>query len=328
MACKTAQLAWALILFSSVSGAALQCLPAPAGFPEVDRAYQTGLSSAPNEAADEARIELGQRLFTDPRLSISGQVSCASCHNPESAFADQRARSVGALGDTLAVNTPSLHNVALKYRMHWQAGGPVKLAQQHTTVLTSTDPVEMGFQSSQLAPLNAEPELLALLRTAHLPLDNTSPSEPKQALDQSAVASLLARYVSTLVCATAFDQFLFSGRTTALTAQQRDGLQLFSSPPRNCHQCHQGPLLGGGLRSKGSAFPAPEHRRKLHDQTVTLNVPSLRQVSHTAPYFADGRAKSLVEVLEHYANGNFADVPGFAMTVQEQQALLAFLASL
>ena len=94
------------------------------------------------------------------------------------------------------------------------------------------------------------------------------------------------------------------------------------------HHCHQGPLLGGGLRSTSARFPAMTSVRTHEGQTLTLNVPSLRQVSQTAPYFFDGRVATLPAVLQQYAQGQFADVPGFPMTAEQEQALLAFLRAL
>ncbi|MFK7914436.1 MAG: cytochrome-c peroxidase [Pseudomonadales bacterium] len=319
-------MSWAMVMAASASAAAQQCLTEPPpGFPEVDLTYQSGLGPPPSDKADQARIALGQRLFSDARLSINSSISCASCHNPAAGFADPRPQSVGALGETLTFNAPTLFNAALKHRLHWQIAGPTRLVEQHASVLTSTDPVEMGFSPARLTPLNRDNELLALLDTAQLASTDSAATTHKQAFDADAVASLLARYVSTLVCATNFDAFLLTDRSSALTAQQRQGLTLFTSAPRNCHHCHQGPLLGGGLRSTSATFPALQSQRHRNGQPVTLNVPALRQIKHTAPYFADGSAQSLEAVLQRYADGDFADQPGFTMSPEEQQALLAFL---
>ena len=323
-----ARIIWALTLAAVASSAWSQCLTTvPAGFPEVDQAFQTEHPQAPTTTARQARIALGQRLFHDSRLSAKGTVSCATCHQPDHAFADPRDVSIGVLGTALPFNAPTLHNAALKYSLHWQANGPERLARQHALVLTSSDPVEMGFSAQLLQPHNADPQLLEWLAQAQLPANNDD-NAVQQRFDQRVVQSLLAAYVSTLVCATPFDRLVFAGDASALNDQQRRGLALFTSAPRNCHHCHQGPLLGGGLRTATVQWPAPVSVRMRNDKPVALNTPALRQVVHTAPYFFDGSVKTLTEVLQQYADGRFPDLPGFAMSPEQQQALLAFLGTL
>jgi cytochrome c peroxidase len=55
--------------------------------------------------------ELGEFIFFDPRLSTSGTVSCATCHDPELSFTDGRSESVGELGILTGRNSPTLWHV-------------------------------------------------------------------------------------------------------------------------------------------------------------------------------------------------------------------------
>lgn len=311
----------ALAVFTLLGSASLvraECLsPVPDGFPQVDLPFQTQLPAAASERVSAARVALGKRLFHDRRLSVNQSTSCATCHDPARAFTDQQPTAIGALGERLPFNAPTLHNAALKFSFNWQPDGPTQLATQHGMVLSSTDPVEMGFSESLLEPHNADPELLALLANAEV--------APAGSFNQTAVQKLLAAFVASLRCATAFDRFLFEGDTNALTEQQRRGLALFTSAPMNCHSCHQGPLLGGGLRTPATAFPAHITARKRAGNTTRLAVPALRRVGQTAPYFFDGSVTTLSEVLDQYAEGRFHDLPGFPMSNLQRQALIAFL---
>jgi len=59
----------------------------------------------------QSKEELGKKLFFDPILSLDQSISCASCHKPEFAFADNQALSLG-VDDSLGVrNTPSVMNM-------------------------------------------------------------------------------------------------------------------------------------------------------------------------------------------------------------------------
>src|ERR1700751_3844983 len=73
----------------------------------------------PDNPMSEAKVALGRRLFFDPRLSVNGRYSCASCHDPSRAFSDGRARAVGATGETLPHSALALVNVAYNVSFGW-----------------------------------------------------------------------------------------------------------------------------------------------------------------------------------------------------------------
>lgn len=290
----------------------------------MDLSFQTGLARA-TSAVERARSQLGQRLFNDGRLSITGQYSCASCHLPELAFTDGIERSRGALGDALPHNAPTLFNAALKHQYNWRTGGPVRLHQQHEIPLTHTTPVELGFNVRLLQPLNRDLQLLRMLELANLP---EAQGKQEVVFTEPLITALLAHYVSTLSCATAFDRFLFSGDEQALSTSARAGLQLFTSAELDCSGCHRGPLLGGGLRTRTHSFAAITVQRRRGDAVIELHTPSLRQVSRTAPYLFDGSLPSLDAVISQYESGEGTELPPVALSPQERRDLLAFLRTL
>src|SRR6185436_14696226 len=67
----------------------------------------------------EEGVELGRRLFFDPRLSINNRQSCASCHQPGRAFSESRAVSLGAEGTAGTRNAMPLVNLAWKSAFFW-----------------------------------------------------------------------------------------------------------------------------------------------------------------------------------------------------------------
>lgn len=298
----------------------------PAGFPSASIAWHSGWQPAASTAAQATRIALGKALFADPRLSGNGSQSCASCHQQAAHLAEHRPRAVGSTGQALAANTPTLYNSALKFRLEWQANGPERLFEQHRRPLTGADPIEMGLGPPQLAELNQDTGLRQQLIDAQLPKGTTTDSQLEFTLN--IVTRLIAGYVTTLRCATAFDRLLYEDDQQAMSAAARRGLALFSSERLQCASCHRGPLLGGGLRGPQAAVAAVVHRRQRAGKLVPLATPSLRGVAHTAPYYFDGSAATLGTVLDDYARGQIHDIEGFTLRGTERADLLAFLETL
>ena len=119
----------------------------PPGFPEPVVPADNPMSPA--------KVELGRRLFHDPRLSRTGTLSCATCHEPRRAFSDGRPRSAGATGEEHRRNAPSLANVAYLPSLTWANPGLRSLERQVVTPLFGERPVEHGLagQDDALAML-------------------------------------------------------------------------------------------------------------------------------------------------------------------------------
>src|SRR5207302_1370969 len=74
---------------------------------QLPRGFPTPAVPADNPMS-EAKVALGQRLFFDSRLSVTGRSSCASCHDPARSFSDGRPVAIGALGEALPHNALAL----------------------------------------------------------------------------------------------------------------------------------------------------------------------------------------------------------------------------
>jgi len=167
---------------------------------------------------------------------------------------------------------------------------------------------------------NAEPTYQALFRDAF-------PESPS-ATTINKIVFALASFCRTLISGDSpYDRYL-AGDTTALTAQQRNGLALFEGERFECFHCHRGthlsvsyrdaqtplgslqyPFFNNGLYNVDGQGSYPAYDQGLYNVTFhrdhrgLYRPPSLRNVALTAPYMHDGSIATLREVVQHYAAG-------------------------
>ncbi|WP_165839960.1 cytochrome-c peroxidase [Motiliproteus coralliicola] len=259
-----------------------------------------------------AKINLGRQLFFDKRLSIDGTVACGSCHQlTGSAYgADRQTVSTGIDEQRGSRNAPTVLNAAFQRRLFWD-GRAESLEQQALGPLTN--PLEMGMPSLEAVVnrVRDTPEYAAQFRTAF-------PQQPQISSDN--IAKAIASYERTLITPnTAYDRFV-GGEESALTPQQLRGMALFESI--GCVLCHSGPNFSSaslfdndnGLRLF-PANPDTEYQSKyrlIEDRGAVADdedakvgvwrVPSLRNVSKTAPYFHNGSVDTLDEAVRVMAS--------------------------
>lgn len=174
------------------------------------------------------KIDLGKLLFFDPRLSGDNQMSCATCHIPEKAFADGLKTAKGAGGKSLKRNTQSLLNVGL-YTVYFWDGRASSLEQQALTPIAAAD--EMNQDPDELVrELSAVPGYAKQFQSAF-----------GTGVNKDGIAQALAAFERTLVTRNSpFDLFL-AGDKSALSEEGREGWQLFRDA--GCIRCHSGPAL-------------------------------------------------------------------------------------
>src|SRR5881396_3154247 len=115
----------------------------PAGFPEPAVPADNPMSAA--------KVALGAKLFSDVRLSITGKHSCQSCHVPERGFTDGLRVAKGALDEELALNSPTLFNVAYNASLGWRDASVRTLEQQMRGPLFNEHPRELGLAGRESA---------------------------------------------------------------------------------------------------------------------------------------------------------------------------------
>jgi cytochrome c peroxidase len=291
----------------------------PAGFP------------VPAVPADNpmsfAKVALGEVLFSDPRLSITGKYSCQSCHSPERAFTDGLPRSRGATGEALPLNAPTLFNVAYNASYGWHDPNVRTLEQQMRGPLFNDHPRELGLAGREH---ELERELTADAALARSFAAAFPGDEAPVTMDNMIRA--VAAYERTLLSGGApFDRYVFAGDHGALSERQKAGMQLFFSERTGCAGCHSGINFNG----EWVDGEHPEATPIFADTGtgVAVRVPTLRNLPVTAPFMHDGRFATLDAVLDHYerlATDPKADtrLRRAPLTTVELQQLQAFLLSL
>ena len=260
-----------------------------------------------NPLTQEA-VELGRRLFYDPRLSANGKVSCSTCHQQRLAFTDGRSTSVGVSDKPLEFNSMTLANLLWGPQRYFWNGRAASLEDQALVPLQHPD--EMAQDLERLAKqLRADARYRELFQTAYGEISSRT------------IIRALASFERTLVsCNSRYDQFL-RGEIT-FNAPEELGRKLFMALPdvkvslrgANCIDCHSQFLTGGAsARYDGFSNNGLDDEEHLQAglQTVTgkpehrgmFKVPTLRNIALTAPYMHDGRFKTLEEVLDHYDSG-------------------------
>lgn len=289
---------WAIFAVSAADAAQWEALPTEAPAP------------ADNPTTAE-KIELGKMLYFDPRLSSTGTVSCFSCHNVMEGGDDHRPTSIGVHGHVGGRNAPSVWNAAFLSTQFWD-GRAATLEDQAKG--PPANPIEMGM-----------PNLDAVIdRIRHIPgyqpyFQRAFGGDAAVTLDNAAKA--IAAYERTLITPnSAYDRYA-QGDEKALTEQQVRGLQTFAEV--GCTSCHQGATFAGPKLPAGTGFfmkfptyaDSPFVARydlladqgrasatgKAEDQHL-WRVPTLRNLTHTAPYFHNGLVHTIDEAVRVMAS--------------------------
>ncbi|HEX9398284.1 MAG TPA: cytochrome c peroxidase [Burkholderiales bacterium] len=239
-------------------------------------------------------IELGERLFYEPRLSGTGSVLCATCHVPYRGWQDGRATSFGLEpGDR---NTPTLLNVAFQRRFGWDGARDSLWSQSIRPLL---DTREMRSSAKEIGAFIRNDFLSGYERAFGRP----PPDDDGELLAD--VGRALAAFQETLVSGrTPFDDFrdaLENQKANAYPENAKRGLRIFVGKG-GCSACHSGPLFTSGER-------------------VEFRVPGLRNVALTAPYLHDGRLSALSDAARHALKKDF-------LTEAELGDLVIFLQTL
>lgn len=319
--------------------AALCAKAAAAGFPTgervpaaepADRAWQLGEPPAPgHNATTPARVALGRALFFDPRLSGNGTISCATCHNPALGWSDGLRTGVGINGTVLGRATPTVINTAYNTQFMWD-GRKRSLEDQALGPMTTPEEMKTDF-SAAVGLLRSVPGYRTMFQAAY----------PGEEIAGETVAKAIAAFERTVISRDSrFDRWV-AGDRRALTLAEWRGYQVFKDPARgNCMACHKAPnFTDNGYHNIGIAHaPGQEDLGRFKHRPVAalkgaFKTPTLRDVALTAPYFHNGSAATLMDVVEHYARGGddtsnlSPDIRKLTLTPGDKQDLVAFMLS-
>jgi cytochrome c peroxidase len=308
----------AIILGQSVTQAQEQFLangplppmPVPADSPQTD-----------------AKIRLGAQLYFDTRLSADNTISCASCHDPRTGWANPHPTDTGIRGQVGGRNSGTVINAGYMRYQFWdgreeslegQAVGPIH------------NPIEMGeTHENVVRKLNAIPgyrEQFQAVFGTDVTIDN--------------IAKAIASFERSIVSGPApFDLYL-RGDHSAMSPAAVRGMGLFNGKA-HCTPCHSGPLFSNqGFHNIGVGMDKekPDLGRFNHTSDPAdkgrFKVPTLRNIAETPPYLHNGSEKTLLDVVNYYDRGGIPN-PGLDplivplhLTSQEKADLVAFLEAL
>ena len=273
-----------------------------AGSISVAFAWETLPTVAPAPADNpttEEKVELGKMLYHDPRLSSTGTVSCASCHNTQLGGEDNRPNSMGVNGQTGGRSAPTVWNSAFNAVQFWDGRAASLEAQAAGPV---TNPIEMGMKSWD--------DVVARLQTIDGYKLAFEQAFGKDSISKDNATKAIAAYERTLITPNSpYDKYV-AGDKSALTAQQVRGMNTVEE--LGCTGCHSGPAFNGpGMFHKfpanNNAFYAAKYHfkndkglaevSKKPDDEHLWKVPTLRNIALTAPYFHNGAVKTLDEAV-------------------------------
>lgn len=262
------------------------------------------------------RIELGRKLFFDPRLSapvnVGGRlvhtVSCATCHDPDMGWADHNPLAVGVLGRTGTRNSPSIVNAAY-HPLVFHDGRTVGTSDQSLQPLANR--LEMGDQSESQAinRIRRIPGYVALFQLAYGPGRNGG-----SPVDRDRFAHAVAAFETTIISFDAPIDRRLAGDVDALTPAAEIGFGIFQAA--NCASCHKPPLFtdrafhnnGMEFASRSRAndsgrFGVLPQNQRTNDTVRAFKTGGLREVSRSFPYAHNGAFPDLKSVVRHYNLG-------------------------
>ncbi len=273
----------------------------------------------PVQEVNLAMVELGKKLFFDPRLSKSGFISCNSCHNLSMGGSDNLPSSIGHKWQEGPINSPTVLNSSLNVAQFWdgraadlqeQAGGPIE------------NPMEMA--SSHTLALGVISSIPGYVREFRQVFGH-------ETITIDEVTKAIAEFEKTLVTPNSrFDLWLL-GDKNAITADEKAGYELFKSS--GCIACHNGEALGGtSFQKMGVIEPYQTDNPAEGRYAVTgrdadrfsFKVPTLRNVELTYPYFHDGAVWTLSEAVDIMGRLQL----GKKFEEEENAQIVAFLKSL
>jgi cytochrome c peroxidase len=300
----------------------------------------------------KAKLELGKQLYFDPRVSLDGTISCATCHNPDKGWTDQLKFSIGIDGQTGGRNSPTVLNTVYGRTMFWDGRAPSLEGQAQGPI---QNPIEMGKQSYE--------EIVKRLRTI--------PGYQEQfhkvfgtdvTLDGMAKAIATFERVAALSGNSKYDKYNQGGELNALSESEKRGMVLFGLRLRgddefkpnvtlkkaDCTSCHSGSNftneqfhnIGVGWNEEKKDFA--DYGRfvispigsKNNAELGSFKTPTVRDIEKTFPYMHDGSMKTLEEVVEHYNKGGNPnpaldkDIKKLNLTDSEKADVVAFMKAL
>jgi len=296
-------------------------------FTELDASARKIFGALPDVKVDvnDPLIKLGKALYFDKRLSKDNTQSCNTCHNLSTFGVDNNSFSAGNDGGLGGRNSPTTLNAAMHFAQFWDGREPNVEAQAGGPIL---NPVEMAMPNEK-----AVIDRLSQIDEYKVMFAEAFP-ESSNPITYDNLKMAIGAFERLLITPTKFDRYM-NGDNEALSAKEKRGMKLFMDA--GCITCHTGPLLGGNMYQKfGLVNDYWEYTKsekidkgrfdvtgKESDMYV-FKVPSLRNISKTAPYFHDGSIASLNDAIQIMGKTQL----NRELSVQEVSGIAFFLETL
>lgn len=275
---------------------------------------------APDNELTDAKIDLGRMLYYETRISKGGKISCNSCHKLDAYGQDNLPFSPGHDGSLGGRSSPSTYNAAIHIAQFWDGRAPTVEEQAKGPVL---NPIEMGMPDADFVVkvLKSMPGYVEAFKAAF-------PGEADP-ITYDNFGKAVGAFERKLLTPSQWDTFL-KGDKSALTAEEKKGFATFAKT--GCVTCHNGAGVGGMMYQKlGLVKPWPDLKdngradvTKNDGEKYFFKVPSLRNITETAPYLHDGSVKTLEEMVKMMAEYQL----GKQLADDEVTSIVTFLKAL
>lgn len=271
------------------------------------------------------RVELGRKLFFDPRISADGTVSCSRCHQAALYATDALPKAKGVFDRVNDRRAPTVLNAALQFKEHWR-GDRENVEDQATRAPLGPASFGEPDDATAMAKVKAIPGYTELFQKAF-------PGQP----DPVTIGNwgkAIGAFERTLITPARFDEYL-AGNSQALSGPERQGLRTFMNT--GCGGCHNGAVVGGGRFAKFGVVE--DYWKETGSQVIdkgrfdvtknpadmyVFKVPGLRNVAMVRPYFHDGSVRTLPEAVRVMAKVQL----GKTLSAEDTAAIVTFLGSL
>ncbi|MDO7252838.1 cytochrome-c peroxidase [Helicobacter cappadocius] len=281
---------------------------------QLKKVKEIDLATGYNPKLTDAQIELGKKLYFDPRISSSNLISCNTCHNLALGGVDVVPVAIGEKWQKNPhhLNSPTVFNSVFNSVQFWdgrahhlgdQAQGPIQ------------NPVEMGAKPNLVVEkITSIPAYVDEFKKAY---------GNKVKIDFKLIADTIAMYETTLVTPSRYDDFL-NGNPKALSKGEQEGLDIFID--KGCIACHNGINLGGTMQPFGVVKPYEfaDVGDFKGDANGMVKVPTLRNIAETMPYFHNGQYWDVKDAIKEMG----AIQLGISITDAEAKKIETFFGSL
>ena len=267
----------------------------------------------PKNPITSGKVELGKKLYFEPRLSKSGLISCNTCHNLAMGGVDGVAAAIGHkwTANPHHLNSPTVYNSVLNKVQFWNGRSP-HLEDQ------AQGPIQAG-------PEMAAPKELVVARVTSMPgyVSEFKKVYGNQKIDFKLIADTIAVFERTLITPAPFDDFL-NGNVNALNKDEKAGLKLFID--KGCASCHNDIALGGSMQpfQVAKKYKFANLGDFKGDENGMVKTPTLRNIEETAPYFHNGGIWSLQEAVKEMGSTQL----GISISNNEAKKIVTFLNAL